>query len=1724
MWSLLVFVLAVGVGLGSNAPAWKTNLEYIYQIQGRALASLDTTDKFSGILTEASLKLQARPDGRLQGLILTPQYAQIFSQLSGGWMAHIPEQQVNWKPLRLSRQPFQIELNNGLITDLIFNKGTPNWEVNMVKGMISQFQLNIYQGDLQKGNQNSAKFQVYEETVTGHTDTMYEVSPLPEFKTFDESIPEFQRVDGDQDLILEVLKHKNFSEHSELPSYVFGFGSLPGARAATNTMGKFFIRNSMSRTLVTGSLQKFTIQHSLALNEILASPTLGDKQKAAVYTMWKTTLLKVKPQGQIFDEIPAPIRVGLVYSYDKPYAKSNEIQAKIKNLCKQMQTPLGSAVDTPFLPFSVGYEGRAAKLKLNGVNSAIKLIEQIAKDTQTPSKIPEKNTHGKFIMLISLLRTFDEAELKQVSKELLLSDITSWNIFRDAAAETGYGPALLLIQSWIETHTINGTEAAHVVASMAKSAQLPTTAYIKTFWKLVTNSAVTDQWPLNETAIFAFTELTRKIYFEKQLSFFETHYPINAFEQIRDKEGLKLIRETVIPHFSQQLDKAVGTANTNNIHVFIRALGDIGEPEILKSFEDYLEGKKHCSQYQRTLMVVSMAKLVKSYPKLMTDVLIRIIENTGETSATRVAAVFQFMRTGPSIEMLQHLASSTQTERDEYVNAAIHTSIESISTLNLPEFMELRKSAQLAKPLLKNKQYGIQLGGNFLRSYILENLGIEYEDILQFSNTEQLIPNDLRYSLTANIGGLKTHIWNIQYLVSSIDNLINVFKEQTEEFQNEKRQQREQAEQQGRYPYSSLNVAKILDMKKDVQEQLEGNVFLMDLVSPIRILSIDNRTIEQLPEILKSLERKLRNKQTINYLKFANTDHMVLAVPNEMGLPVIFSYNAPVFVKAEGTLKATSKPELSQNGKIQTPHTLQAHINISLTVGAKIEGHLSFVTPFEARQYISGFDKNLQFQLPVDTKVNIDLEKNEIEIEAKTETAQNENTLLHYSTWPFIGKKEILDQRHNTIIKGEGVRTYQRTLGKEYLGLAFNIDMKHKRNTIKMSDYRFFCEYGIINGLKHLWDDSNIQYSYLNVSYLPRESSTQKIVLKLRYKQRYTQNIPKQPINWLKIAKSTKSLERLEIIANTTASGLKNAASTAIDASLKLKGKPNIEYVISGASSSSELDAKSRTYAYYKMEMEDKQPFQMTFEKNDDVPKVAVMDLQEALKTTPNAKTNMELTYGLGSEMSKIKATVQFSRSEQRKSYIKDKYLYQECIRDERKGNKQSPACFNLTLEANLLNRISADIHYQNIDDSIQNVLEIAYDHLRYKYYPNLEMSTEGLTINDRINVKAEFHQDLRFVNVTVNTEKQSTIFTDIEVNEIVKKAMVVHPTINLQKRVWSYILGIQEYAHECVVDHTQVTTLSNVTYKVNLTENWTVLAEYVPLVSDETQQVISVAQQLRSEPDNFILFIRKTRTSIDERELKIMISGEQTKFSTIDIVMSPSIQSWSPGVAITVNGRPANEYDNGNGFVQIHRLPHGEAQVDVRNRFVLIFDGKRAKFIPTTEGVRKKLIGICGAYNDQPLDDFLTPQNCISRSTDKFIKSYEVNSPDGKQVRQDFQKNSSECLYKSIPSYVNVIKRSDINIFGEDEDPQGNQCLWYQTKYEQINNEICFTIRAVPTCKKHCQTMGYFLKSVPAHCASLSNAAKLWKTQIDDGLNPDFSHKPETRKIDLKFPQLCSK
>nr|CAI5852706.1 unnamed protein product [Callosobruchus analis] len=1133
------------------------------------------------------------------------------------------------------------------------------------------------------------------------------------------------------------------------------------------------------------------------------------------------------------------------------------------------------------------------------------------------------------------------------------------------------------------------------------------------------------------------------------------------------------------------------------------------------------------------------------------------------------------MYTRPPVDMLQLMATYTNVDEHEHVNAAVKATIQEAARLegSEPHHFEMRRAAQAAVPLLTHTEYGQQHGGAYLRHYFYDHLNTMYsEEYSTLGAEESYQAHGFRYSFGISLNGLFRKVFTVQKMVSNLQELFHVGMMQTESFQKQQEMQKKYAEEQMKSQWSSINIARLMKMDTEEREQLEGNI-LYQFEHLYQMLPFDNRTIEHIPEVVRKLEEELKGGKKIDYVKFVNSRELALSFPTEMGFPFLFTYDTPTVMKIQGELKFESEPQLSKDGKLHEPNMVSLQSEMGFTYGSKTQGRLSFYTPFDHQQYFAGLDKHMHIHVPLYGRFQYDVKNMQVKAEIIPKEPHKDAYLFHYSTWPYTSYMDVMTfkplahQPTTHIIKNSIIKRWEHTVGKRQTGLAFRLSAEHERDFVTThrlwhlimegmskgesswnslySIYRGLQLSGTIsNTLSDIWNNAAIQYSRIDVSYLPEESTVSKYVVHIGHQHRYQkEGLPadNSAISDADVAKqvsgSGSPIERQQKVIDRVSRGIKSVKGMVLEMSVEFQGDKTRKYTLIGGLGKSNVDPISRLFFRYEKSSDSSEfkPYELTLEGLNDIPNTNGLDLQYTMKEEPKVDSQMSLRFGSPHQaMSKIDGKFEFRRSEERKYYLKRLPNFQQCLADMSEGNKQSQTCVRMMMEANLLDRVNMKFSYENLKPETVEMIRTLFEAARFNYFLNVD-SERGQKSGqeNRISVQGRFDPDLRYLNVSVRDQDREITFKNFRIGEYLKEIIVLHPVFHLRSRLISKATGLNTYRPTCTVDQTKAYTFQNRSYPVDLQDRWTVMFQYVPKDARHSDQQQSVHDILMYSPENYVVLVRATQGNRN-KEVLMTISSPETEYKVTEIKLTPYEAGSELKAKVYVDGQEIHvsnkqSHDVHDDHIQIYSLPNGEVKVEVKGRYYIIYDGHTIRLNPLSDMFRDSVRGLCGQFNDEKAEELMTARNCIARDPLKFAKSFEAEGEEGEKMRALFSQNTHECVQIRTPDqYGDVISdfsawRRRGSMYSESRPYPLGQCSSFQTRYIEQDSQICFTTRAMPVCKSGCVAHGSMTKEIPVHCITKSNVAQLWKSQIDKGASPDFSHKKPTKTVSIELPQSCS-
>lgn len=558
--------------------------------------------------------------------------------------------------------------------------------------------------------------------------------------------------------------------------------------------------------------------------------------------------------------------------------------------------------------------------------------------------------------------------------------------------------------------------------------------------------------------------------------------------------------------------------------------------------------------------------------------------------------------------------------------------------------------------------------------------------------------------------------------------------------------------------------------------------------------------------MVRELEQKLKTGKHIQYMKIKQMQQMELSFPTELGLPFMFSVDVPLLVKVDLQVKGQVTPQLSNGKRFYKPDAISAEVQGHVTISTKSESKLILVTPFDHQIYVAGFDKNTQLHLPVDLKLEANLQEATLKIESELEKDDKKSSWLHMSSWPYTSRSDLMEltpislRPHTHQMKSEKQTSFDFTMGQKKTGIAVRVWGYKPQNSFNVWNMvNLWKSEGVLSVLQKIVDSSRMQPTTFNVALIPQESKCRKVVLKFGIKNQYRSQpqseTPEEYLSLQEVSANTQDdrEQRQNYLMRHVSAGVKNARTKSVDAEFQFVGDETHQYNFMLAYSKSNVDPLSRLIAFYRSKSQAKEA---CFELESKIPNTNGLDFTYSSTTEPKAEYEMvyQQSQNERRQPAQLKATIYLTRSESRQNALKNLPMYNSCKKEMQEGNHQLTACQNMTIESNYFDDIKANIQFKNLPVKCLENMSMVFNTLQVAHYPNVEIERNREEVSENeIHIRAEFEpKNLRQVNVTFGTQSEQSKFYNIHLNQLAKSVLVPHPVFHLKSRLMGLAMSQQ--------------------------------------------------------------------------------------------------------------------------------------------------------------------------------------------------------------------------------------------------------------------------------------------------------------------------------------------
>jgi hypothetical protein len=270
--ALVLLTVAIVSLVAGDGFAWDKTMFYKYKIEFKATNhSFDGSD-MGTVTARLQMFIQPESDDLLIAKITDANIDKKYLQLLA---APVTQRSFMYTPIS---KPFKIHLKFGMIDAMSVDHRISNFELNILKIIVSQFQVDTMgrnafrteQTHLPVQGKNTAFFEKMEDTAAGKCKTVYDIAPIPDYlvETHREWIPMPDMKKSGE--FIKIDKMRNFKMCQGRDSnYLLAIAADTNNWNVFQAMENFVNLSETRRIVISGNLHRFTFQSSHAVSKVV---------------------------------------------------------------------------------------------------------------------------------------------------------------------------------------------------------------------------------------------------------------------------------------------------------------------------------------------------------------------------------------------------------------------------------------------------------------------------------------------------------------------------------------------------------------------------------------------------------------------------------------------------------------------------------------------------------------------------------------------------------------------------------------------------------------------------------------------------------------------------------------------------------------------------------------------------------------------------------------------------------------------------------------------------------------------------------------------------------------------------------------------------------------------------------------------------------------------------------------------------------------------------------------------------------------------------------------------------------------------------------------------------------------------------------------------------------------------------------------------------------------
>jgi len=276
---------------------WQPQKELTFSVEGQDVVGLpQLRPQYAGFCYQGELRVQTHSSRVLLLKFFNMSYTKIHEELVQGWWKG-PEAPVKNKTKQLptTTSTVVVKMTRSMSPELIMQSGLDEWQVNFIKGIVSHLLVYLndnspsghYFNKLMTNTQARDVYSIFEESVSGRCEVIYEINRLPS-----QLAPQNQRLCDSQQQLWEITKTRNFSNCQVLSE---DHGRLPNSDCPPggSNCGRFWTRASLTQMVGCGEMSNLLLLSSVSSSVNNAQLHLKKSSQAVLNSNLNITLQSV---------------------------------------------------------------------------------------------------------------------------------------------------------------------------------------------------------------------------------------------------------------------------------------------------------------------------------------------------------------------------------------------------------------------------------------------------------------------------------------------------------------------------------------------------------------------------------------------------------------------------------------------------------------------------------------------------------------------------------------------------------------------------------------------------------------------------------------------------------------------------------------------------------------------------------------------------------------------------------------------------------------------------------------------------------------------------------------------------------------------------------------------------------------------------------------------------------------------------------------------------------------------------------------------------------------------------------------------------------------------------------------------------------------------------------------------------------------------------------------